>query len=362
MIPTDVLSPFQLVAESPAMREVVIQTCRAGGSPAGVMLSGERGTGRGLLARAVHACAPDSRAPLVAIDCRDLLPTVAERSLFGVPANGNGGNSDAGGSGTGGNGGTRGATGVEVVHPGSLLHSARGGTIVFRNIDELPMRVQARLATLFRDREFKTRVNGGAQLYPVRPVAIVEPGFYQHVDDGRVRADLYRRFAEFQIQVPALRERREDIAGLAQLFVAGACRALNVETKDMDTPSQTVLSALPWPGNVRELKDLLEGLVQVTPEPQISLRTLLDHVTLDAPEGLHPTLGVSLRDARQRFEREYIAAVVAQHHGRIPDAAKALGIQRTNLYRKLRSLKLSAQIDTGAPDSDRPRRNGARSV
>ena len=76
--------------------------------------------------------------------------------------------------------------------------------------------------------------------------------------------------------------------------------------------------------------------MQVTPEATISLRTLLEHITLDAPEGLHPALGASLRDARQRFEREYIAAVVAQHHGRIPDAAKSLGIQRTNLYRKLR--------------------------
>ena len=363
MITPDILASFGIVADSAAMRELVTQACRAGASPAGVMLTGERGTGRGLVARVVHACAHDGHAPLVVIDCRDLLPAVAERTLFGVPANGNGGNGGAGGiGGSAASGVTRSATGVEVVYPGSLLHSARGGTIIFRNVDELPVRVQARLATLFRDREFKTRTNGSAQLYPVRPMAIVEPGFHQHVDDGRVRADLYRRFAEFQIQVPALRERREDIPGLAQLFVAGACSALNVEIKDMDTPSQTVLSALPWPGNVRELKDLLEGLVQVTPEPQISLRTLLDHVTLDAPDGLHPTLGVSLRDARQRFEREYIAAVVAQHHGRIPDAAKALGIQRTNLYRKLRSLKLSAQVEIGAPALTDRRRNGVQSV
>jgi two-component system nitrogen regulation response regulator NtrX len=318
------------------MQEAVALACKAAASPAGVMLSGERGTGRGLLARAIHTCAHNGSAPLVALDCRSLLPAEAERALFGQPANG-------GGNGNGGaprSGATRAIPGVEVVHAGSILHSARGGTIVFRNIDELPVRVQARLATLFRDREFKARSNGGAQYYPVRPVAIADPGFQALVDDGRVRPDLWRRFAEFQIQVPALRERREDIPGLARHFVRAACGALNVDMKEMDAPSQTVLTALPWPGNVRELKDLLEGLVQVTPEPTISLRTLLDHVTLDAPEGLHPTLGVSLRDARQRFEREYIAAVVAQHHGRIPDAAKSLGIQRTNLYRKLRALKL----------------------
>jgi DNA-binding NtrC family response regulator len=337
MISDESTFPFGIVAESRAMYETLVLTRNAAASPASVMLSGERGTGRGFLARAIHAFAHDDGAPLVVVDGRELLPAEAEHVLFGQPANGNAN------GGAPRNGATRVIPGVEVVHPGSLLHSARGGTIVFRNIDDLPVRVQARLATLFRDREFKTRVNGSAQLYPIRPVAITEPGFHTLVDDGRVRPDLYRRFAELQIQVPALRERREDIPGLAQHIISAACRTLNTEEKTLDAPSQTVLTALPWPGNVRELKNLLEGLVQVTLESTITLRTLLDHVTLDAPEGLHPTLGVSLREARQRFEREYIAAVVAQHHGRIPDAAKSLGIQRTNLYRKLRALKLAHQ-------------------
>jgi two-component system nitrogen regulation response regulator NtrX len=344
MIPLDALTPFRFVSESPAMRAVLAQVGKAAASPAGLMLIGEPGTGRGLVAQAIHACAHDGASPLVALDCRVLLPAEAERALFGVPPNG--------GAAGAGNGSQRSASGVEIVHPGSLLHAARGGTIVFRNVDELPVRVQARLATLFRDREFKTRSNGGSQIYSVRPAAIVEPAFPGLVDEGRVRPDLYRRFAEFQIPVPALRERREDIPALAQLFVARACQALSLEEKVMDVASQTVLAAMPWHGNVREMKDLLESLVQATRETTVSLRTLLDHITLDAPEGVHSTLGVSLREARQRFEREYIAAVVAQHHGRIPDAAKSLGIQRTNLYRKLRALKLSHPdlvIRNGAP-------------
>jgi two-component system nitrogen regulation response regulator NtrX len=342
MIPNDVLATFSLVSESPAMREVLTQAGTAAASPAGVMLTGERGTGRGLIARAIHTCAHRGEAPFVAVDCRVLLPAESERALFGVPADGGAPGAAAGALRTG--------PAVEVVHPGSLLHAARGGTMVFRNLDELPVRVQARLATLFRDREFKTRPNGGVQLFPVRPVAVVEPPFPALVDEGRVRPDLYRRFAEFQIQVPSLRERREDIPVLAQLFVSRACQALSIEEKVIDVASQTVLAALPWHGNVREMKDLLESLVQATPETTVSLRTLLEHITLGGPEGVHATLGVSLREARQRFEREYIAAVVAQHHGRIPDAAKSLGIQRTNLYRKLRALKLAAPdpLDNGA--------------
>jgi DNA-binding NtrC family response regulator len=337
----DAISGFGIVSESPAMRDVLLQTAKAAALPAGVMLTGEPGTGRGLVARAIHASAHADGAPFVALDCRELLPAAAERTLFGAPSNGT----------SAGSGGTRTSSGVEVVHPGSLLHGARGGTIVFRNLDELPVRVQARLATLFRDREFKTRANGAAHLFTARPVAIVEPGFHALVDEGRVRPDLYRRVAEFQIQVPSLRERHEDIPALAQLFLSRACLILNIEEKAMDLAAQTVLAALPWHGNARELKDLLESLVQATPETVISLRALLEHIALDAPNGVHQTLGASLREARQRFEREYIAAVVAQHRGRIPDAARSLGIQRTNLYRKLRALRLPKPNDHTAREA-----------
>lgn len=330
MIPDDPLLAFGIVSESPAMREVVGQIWKAAVSPAGVMLTGEPGSGRSFVARAIHACAHAANAPFVVLDCRDVLPAEAERALFGIPAPG----APAAG------GAARGSSGVEIVHPGSVLHNARGGTMVFRNIDELPVRVQARLATLFRDREFRARSHGGAQPFTARPVAVVETGFQALVDEGRVRSDLCRRFAEIRIEVPPLRERQEDVPALVQQFVSRACAARGIEDKAVDAAAQTVLAALPWHGNVRELKNLLGRLVQAAPDATISLGALLEHVTLDAPGGVHATLGVSLREARQRFEREYIAAVVAQHHGRIPDAAKSLGIQRTNLYRKLRSLRL----------------------
>ncbi len=97
---------------------------------------------------------------------------------------------------------------------------------------------------------------------------------------------------------------------------------------------------MPWHGNSRELRDLLDSLVQATPDGTITLQALLDHVSLEGRNRPSPALCASLREARQHFEREYISAVVAQHHGRIPDAAKSLGIQRTNLYRKLRALRL----------------------
>ena len=342
----------EIVGESPLMREVLGHIDKAAASATGVLVTGEPGTGRGLVARAIHARSAPSvipaqagaqdhlvtpanagvqpiDAPFITVNCDTLLPAEAERQIFGVPGNGHG------------NGGPRAARAPEVVYPGSLLHSALGGTIFFRHVEELPTRVQARLARLFRDREFLQRSRGDALPFTARPIAAADLDFQSHIDEGRVRLDLHRRFAEFRIALPSLRERREDIPALAQFFVTRACREHDAAEKALDTGAQAVLSAMPWHGNSRELSDLLDSLVQATPDCVITLQALLDHVSLDAPNGPHPALVASLREARLRFEREYIAAVVAQHHGRIPDAARALGIQRTNLYRKLRVLRLS---------------------
>jgi DNA-binding NtrC family response regulator len=334
------LSEPEFAGESPLMREVIGHIRKAAASQAGVLVSGEAGTGRGLVARTIHAFAHPGAAPFVAVDCGALLPAEAERRIFGIARSGDE------------NGGRRAARAPEVVHPGSLLHDALGGTVFFRHIEELPARVQVRLATLFRDREFVEWPRGEALPFTARPVAAVDEGYQAHVDEGRVRLELHRRFAEFRITVPPLRDRREDIPMLAQLFLTQACRDHNAAEKALDHGAQTVLAAMPWRGNSRELRDLVEGLVHATPDGTVSLQTLLDHVSLDGPNGPHPALGVSLRDARLRFEREYIAAVVAQHHGRIPAAARSLGIQRTNLYRKLRALRLAkpvATVTNGAP-------------
>jgi DNA-binding NtrC family response regulator len=216
---------------------------KAAASPAGIMLTGEPGTGRGLVARAIHACAHNGNAPWWR-DC--WVPCRVTRVLASAMAKA--------GAGTGPR---RSAAGVSRPSR-SLLHAARGGTIVFRNLDELPQRVQARLARLFRDREFKTRANGGAQVFAARPTAIVEPGFHALVDEGRVRTDLYRRVAEFQIRVPSLRERREDIAALAQVFVSRACQDLNIEEKPW-TQRPDRARRFPWRGTRAEMKDLLEA-------------------------------------------------------------------------------------------------------
>lgn len=328
------LSGSGLVIESPLMRDVVGRVEEAAASRSGVLVSGEPGSGRGLIARVLHDCGAPAGAPFVVVDGYGLSVSEAELLLFGAPAEGRG------------RGVIRRARDPEVVFPGSLLHGARGGTIVFRHLEGLPSRVQARLAALLRDREYEEHPRGGVLPFVVRPIAVADPDCQVHLDEGRVRVDLHRRFAECVIVVPSLRQRREDIPGLAQFFVRRACHASGIPEKTLDAGAAALLAALPWRGNSRELRDLLDGLVPEVPEGTITLHALLEHVSLDTSGGLRPGPASTLREARTRFEREYITAVVAHHHGRIPEAARALGIQRTNLYRKLRALRLTGALPT----------------
>ena len=139
--------------------------------------------------------------------------------------------------------------------------------------------------------------------------------------------------------MPALRQRREDIPVLATHFLKDLCRKNGQPVKSLTRPALTMLSALPWRGNAPELKALLERLILLVPHGLIRLEDVLAHTQLEGTVG--PTgVDATLRKARARFERDYIAAVLQHHHGRIADAARVLGIQRTNLYRKMRRLNL----------------------
>jgi two-component system nitrogen regulation response regulator NtrX len=174
----------------------------------------------------------------------------------------------------------------------------------------------------------------------IRPIAAVEPGFESAVEEGRLRRDLYDRLSLIRIELPPLRQRREDIPFLANHFLKEICRASGAPIKTLTRSAVTLLGALPWRGNAPELRALLERLVLLTPHGSIRLEDVLAQVRLDGSE-VAAVGGTTLREARLRFERDYIAAVVRQHHGRMGEAAHALGIQRTNLYRKLRQLSVS---------------------
>lgn len=320
-----------IVAESRAMRTIVAAVEKAAAGTGGVVITGELGTGRSLVSRLLHDA---GRRPGTHVDvaCDALGPADADGALFG-------------------RGDVRDKPGgvfeplsgrFERVWPGSALHRAIDGTLCLRSVEDLPERVQSKLARVFRDGEFAVGSAARPQPHGVRPVAIAGPDFNQHVRDGRVRQDLHKRLSSAAIAVPPLRDRRADIPRLVQLFARRICDGAALPSKTFSPPADTLLRALPWWGNASELQALVSAVVLQCPGDTIDLDAVLAQIRLDEATARTATVSANetLRAARTRFEREYIAAVLAQHRGRIPDAARSLGIQRTNLYRKLRSLRL----------------------
>jgi two-component system nitrogen regulation response regulator NtrX len=193
---------------------------------------------------------------------------------------------------------------------------------------------------VLRDGEAWLAGNGHRVSLDVRPIAGVEPGFDRAADEGPVRDDLVRVLSIIGIDMPPLRQRREDIPAIARDLLRDICALKQLPPRSVSRPALSLLAALPWHGNVIELRTLLENIVNGSE----SVRTIsLDDVVLRLHlNGSAPVpKGATLKEARAQFEREYIAAALEDSHGRISAAAEVLGLRRTNLYRKIRSLRIS---------------------
>ena len=328
-----------LYSHSPAMRDVISLVARAATMRAGVTIRGEESTGRAMAARAIHGAHTRAAGAFVRVDCAALDADALDAELFGQAArsqNGDRQNSDRQNS-------DRLSRGLERVSRNSRVYEANGGTLHLEHIADATTRVQARLARVLRDREAHLVETNEAVSLDIRPIVSADPAFESAVQEGRVRDDLFRRISVIRIEMPPLRNRREDIPALANYFLRDICASLQVPPKTLARPALALISSLPWRGNARELYALLENIVTaLAPGKNVGLEDVLAHVKLDGGSVVFNS-GGTLKQARERFERDYIAAMLEQYHGRISDAAKALGIQRTNLYRKMRTLHVTRQ-------------------
>lgn len=321
----------ELYSHSAAMREVMSLVTRAAGMRAGVLIRGEDGTGRQVAARAIHLHQSGELTAFVTVDCAAYDADDLDAALFGS-ASGGGSRLDRGADAI---------RGLERVCRDGRLHEALGGTVYLQNIADAPARVQVRLARVLRDREAVLDDTGETIDFDVRPMAGVDATIDTAVHEGRIREDLFRRLSVIRIDMPSLRNRREDIPALANSFLREICASVRVAPKTLSRSALSLIAALPWRGNAMELRALLESVVSGLEDSRaIALEDVLAHVRLDGGSVVFSS-GGTLKQARARFERDYITAVLDQHHGRISDAAKALGIQRTNLYRKMRSLRVT---------------------
>jgi two-component system, NtrC family, nitrogen regulation response regulator NtrX len=282
---------------SPAIREILALVRRVAPSRCNVLVLGERGTGRESVARAVHAQSPHRAKPFVKIECGSARAELA------------------------------GAVGEEAL-PGT--------TIYFEEIGELPADAQRQLVELIRQ-----RAESSADL---RLIGSAAPRVDDWVGRGELRADLVEALGVVRVQLPPLRQRTEDIPLLATHFLKEACRRNGIPLKTFSRSALTLLAALPWPGNMAELRALTERLAVIVTRGVLLLEDVLANVRLEGAEALGGPSG-TLREARERFERDYVAAVLQHHRGRMGDAAQALGIERTNLYRKIKQLNIRWTAD-----------------
>jgi DNA-binding NtrC family response regulator len=317
------------------MQKALGQLSAAIGDTGGVLVTGESGAGHEVITRAVHLSTdslqgtsaerlllkamlrPHTQRPYVIVDCADRLDL--EERLFGAAKPQTVGETVE----------------LERLSDTCVVSAALGGSLVLRHLPEMPPRLQLRLARLLRNGEAHLVREGQAEaLIPIalRALATAER-------EGDVVPELLRRLP-LAIHVPPLRERREDVPGLVRCLLSELSMAAGVAPKVASRQAVELLTALPWRGNVSELEALLRTLVAQIPGRHIRLAHVLEYVRLDGRASATSYTG-TLKEARECFERDYVAAVLDRHRGRMAEAAKTLGLQRTNLYRKVRQLSVT---------------------
>jgi Nif-specific regulatory protein len=309
-----------VIGRSPAMAAVYEVIVRAAQTDATVLLHGETGTGKGLLARAIHVNSARRDAPFVHVDCTTLPAALVESELFGHE---------------------RGAyTGADQRVLGKV-EAANGGTLFLDEVGELPLLLQAKLLRFVQERQFE-RVGGRETLTAdVRLVAATNRDLEAMSARGEFRSDLFFRLRVVEILIPPLRTRGEDIADLADHFVRQLARRYRKGKLELDASAHAALVAYAWPGNVRELENTIERAVVLATGPAIAAKDLAlearrqqsQAIALaDSGDGVTLPHGLTLDDA----ERRYARAVLERENGNQSAAARALGISRNKLARLLR--------------------------
>jgi DNA-binding NtrC family response regulator len=303
---------------SEAMRRIFAVLPKLADSDATILLEGETGTGKGLLAEAIHEASPRAAGPLIVLDCGAIPPTLIESELFGHE---------------------RGAfTGASAARIGGF-EAARGGTVFLDEIGELPLDMQPKLLRAIEDRVVK-RVGGNEPVrLDIRIIAATNRDLRSEINQGRFRSDLYYRLNTFRLRIPPLRERREDIA----LLVAHFYRQLSPGGEPPPAELLAELARHDWPGNVRELRAAVERAVLLG-DPAV-WRALSGDAPTTAEDGRFID-GTSFRAAKERaiaaWEREYVRSLIALHDGNLSRAARAVRMDRNHLRELLRRHRITA--------------------
>lgn len=311
----------ELIGESRAMQELRDRIERAARSQASILVSGERGTGKELVARAIHRASTRFAGPLEKINCAAVPKDLIESELFGHEAGA--------------------FTGATKLRRGKF-ERAGGGTLFLDEVGDMPLDMQAKLLRVLQEHEVE-RV-GGSETFKVnvRVVAATNRNLIEACDEGRFRADLYDRLNVVPLALPPLRARREDIPLLAAGFLSAAARQNDRPGVRLSPEAAESLGRHSFPGNVRELKNLIERLVILSPDDTITgsdVEHALGMGGAPKPTGLYRP-DVPYRVLVEEAERTILEEALAQNAGQMTATARGLGLERSHLYKKAKSLGL----------------------
>ncbi|HTT81263.1 MAG TPA: sigma-54 dependent transcriptional regulator [Stellaceae bacterium] len=314
---------LDLVGVSPAVNQLRQQIERVAPTGSRVMITGAPGSGKEVVGRLLHARSRRADGPFVAVNCATMRPDRLELELFGCEASNDGAPRKIG-----------------------TFERAHGGTLFLDEVADMPLETQGKIVRALQEQTFE-RVGGSRRVaVDVRVVASTNRELAAEIAGGRFREDLFYRLNVVPIRVPPLRERREDIPLLARHFMARGADAARIDTRDLGEDALAALQAYTWPGNVRQLRNVIDWLLIMAPgdasEP-VRADMLPNEITAIAPSVVKWDKGseimtLPLRDAREVFEREYLLAQVTRFGGNISRTASFVGMERSALHRKLKSL------------------------
>jgi two-component system nitrogen regulation response regulator NtrX len=328
---TKVQRKFELVGQSPAMQQLRQLIDTAGPTNSRVLVGGENGTGKELVARAIHLQSVRADRPFVAVNCAAIPETLIESELFGHEK-----------------GSFSGATSMKR----GQFEQADGGTLFLDEIGDMSLNTQAKVLRALQEQQFN-RVGGTKLLkVDVRVLAASNKDLMKEIEKGTFREDLYYRLNVVPIVVPPLRERRDDIPLLIRHFMKLHAEEQGLRTKDVTPEAMAVFQQYEWPGNIRELRNLIERLMIMVPGNVIDAVQATMSLQVKAPGAASPVAPAlqtaasplftqpfdSLRDARNAFEKEYIGRKLREHHWNISRTAEDLKIERSHLHRKIKLL------------------------
>ena len=315
----------ELIGQSQAIREVKESIDRVAPVNSRVLITGPAGSGKEVVARMLHSKSQRAKSPFVVVNCATMLPERFEIELFGAE------NPSAE---------------IETQQKVGTFEAAHNGTLFLDEVADMPLETQGKIVRVLQEQIFE-RVGGTTRVeVDVRVVAASTADLAEEIDAGRFREDLFYRLNVVPIEVPPLKKRPDDIPLLAQHFMERAATATGRPHREVNADALAVLQAYSWPGNVRELRNVIERLLIMAPDDpskSIGIDMLPPEINADTPvsgnmAGKMEIMGLPLRDAREIFEREYLMTQVTRFGGNISKTAEFIGMERSALHRKLKSL------------------------